>query len=112
MVRVDAAHSAEKVLRDLGVELIQREELFTLDNVKLLHRNRRRDCPAPAANGTVATPRVLDSFWEFQFQYYAAAMASRPVTRLEFGVANDSVSLHPMDPSCGLTVTIRTLTPI
>ena len=94
MVRVDAARFAEVVFRNSGVELIQRQKVRTLNDMKLPDRNRRGNCPAPTANGTVAASRVLDPIWQLQFQHNIATMANRPVPWLNNCVADDLMSMH------------------
>lgn len=94
MVRVDATRSAKVVFCDSGVELIQRQKIGTLNDMKPPNRNRRDYCPAPTTNGTIAASRVLDPIWQFQFQHDIATMANRPVPWLNNCVADDHMSVH------------------
>ena len=93
VVGIDAAHAAEVVLGDEGVELVKTQVFFTLHDANGVQRNGRNNRPLAPADGAVTTPGVDDSVKQIQLQHHRAAVAAQPMLGLDDGVT-DSMDAH------------------
>src|SRR5688572_19934050 len=83
VMRVDAAVRAEVVARHFRIELVQLEDILTLDDSQACQRHRGNDRALPATDGTVTAPRTDYSIWQGQLQLHRAAVAGGPVTFMD-----------------------------
>src|SRR5262249_37293174 len=72
---VDAAALAEVVLRDAGVELVQREELLTREQPETVLRDASHDRTASAAERAVASGRRIQGRLDLELDFLAVARA-------------------------------------
>ena len=63
MVGVDAADTAKVVLCDTGVELVQPEIFFPMDDTNPVQGDRGHNCAFTAADRAIAAPRIDDAVW-------------------------------------------------
>jgi len=83
VMRVDAAHRAEIVLRRSCVELVKRELVRSLQDSQAVNGNRGGYRTSHAAKRTIATTDFLESLWEIQFELHCAAMAGGGVNGVD-----------------------------
>lgn len=91
MMRIDAAHGAEKMLRGIRVELIDGKRLFPFRDSKAIEGRRRDDCAAAPAHRTVAMSRINEPGGEVDFKLDAPTMA---------GSRMDGAETHKARPAC------------
>lgn len=84
VVRIDAAHGTEIVLRRHGVELVELQYLLALHDADAGQRHRGHDGALAAANRAIAAPWILDAVRQAELQFHRAAMAGG----LVFGLDN------------------------
>ena len=88
MMRINAAISAEIVLRGIRVELIETQDVCAFEYRDAVEQNRSNDSSLAPTDGAVAATWIFNSVWKRKLQHDRAAVAARLVFLQNGGVAN------------------------
>ena len=70
MMGINSAVTTEVMPGRQGVELVQRQHLLAYDNTNVCKINRRNNCAAAAAHGTVTATRINNAVGQMQFKHH------------------------------------------
>lgn len=85
MVRVDATIRTEVMLGGSGVEIVELQNIMSLDYPNSRQWDGRHDGALPAANRAIASSRIHDAIGQMKFKLHLPAMASCLVLQSDVG---------------------------
>jgi hypothetical protein len=88
VVRIDPTSRTEVVLRSVGFEAVDRQEILALDNTQAFERDGPHDRAFSPTHGAIAPPRIEHAVGQVRLQDDATTVARCPVLRLDDGTAD------------------------